>query len=923
MLSEETKNRIKEIKKLKEANQVRSFQEHSTYYRKYKPRPLSNREFIYSNTSPNNRNIFRNYNNNKNFKYKLYNNQNYNPLVTMMITNSNLNTKYYNPATNTQNLQNTLSTAYFQNTQSTFYNNKLRNSNDKYNNNINSYKSKNNYNTIKNQKKTTFFGLDGSTPLNYNEKMNTVNSTWKTRKLYDDLIEYENNSDDSKNDEINENYLTTYNPNNNNYINEEFDTYKNFKNYNKEDEKILGKAFYNLNNQKGRFLDKDTKDLIYDKYGIENFITEKEILDINDNFVKNNNENKKNTKLDQTKLKFKSLSKITSSAKDYNFKNPYQSYKKMKVKNQLIKKDEEARNELLFKEYARNFDNIIDRRIQTAKMPKINVKNKQKNMFEVKKNDENSEVDKYDFFLLNNFENKNKKYNDALIYDDIPMDLNKKLTRTDLLNEIEIEPYVKVINFHPCNRTQFTVIFDDNDKLIIYGGLGGKKLGDIWEFDLNKFKWKRIYENILIENYNNNNNECFGEPLPRYGHSAHLYKNKMYIIGGQFNDWENNLNGENIIFYYDLLNNEWNMLYSESVLKEKKNTINNDDNNNNNNNINYNQFLNQFLHQSTKSLVTNKEKSSILSKDKSIKSTSSKKANNNNKNNKNNNNKNTINTLSNVNKQKTLQTLTTLNNTNTHKRNSITELSQSFSTLNADDTKILIPCLRRSHISILLGEYIFVYGGIDPNRKFLNDCWIYNITTNRWNLLEYKGRHPPSLAYHSSCLVFEKDQICNEYLTIYKVPPSQRKTLPKLKSQGIFFFGGMNENRKPTNLFFRLNMGIKPTFFDIPTTYGKPPSPRISCSMNFYTELNLIIIHGGKNDYLSGKYNNDICLLDMETMNWIHPKFKIEDPMERAEHVSILLGDKLLFFGGVNNSNLLNFDFTIVNVSFIPEDLPF
>ena len=77
----------------------------------------------------------------------------------------------------------------------------------------------------------------------------------------------------------------------------------------------------------------------------------------------------------------------------------------------------------------------------------------------------------------------------------------------------------------------------------------------------------------------------------------------------------------------------------------------------------------------------------------------------------------------------------------------------------------------------------------------------------------------------------------------------------------------------------------------------------------------MIIIHGGRNDMKNEIYC-DAVLLDMETMNWIHPKYTNEPPLMRSEHKSIIISSKLFIFGGTNGENLINFDFTIFNLDF-------
>ena len=792
MLSQKTKNRIEEIKLLKQQNEERTYQEYKLYYKNFKkPRPFST-----ANPLNNKKNNW--VSNNKNYKYSLYNNKQYNPLVTMMIT-------------------------------STFDPNFLQTTN--YLGNM----------TNRNAPKK-FFGLDGKTKLDYKSNNNTLTNDFKKRNIWTASLNKKFDSNFNKNTKNNfydyDEYDNENNNNDNMFLLTQYNNKNIFTKYNNDDEYEVTNAFYNVAGAKKRFLDKETKNDIYNKYNIENYLTENEENNIKNVLKTNYINNKNSTKIDQKKLRFNSASKIVHSAKDYSFKNPFQSYRKMKVKEQLKTTSEKIRDELLCQNYSNQFLNLHYNRIQTAKMPKINIKSTKNNLLEqhISKNVNNfnlfSEID----------QNNNKKYLQEIIFSE--NDPKKKLTREELLKVIKIDIYLKKINFHPSNRTQFASLFD-NGLIYLYGGLSGKKMGDLWKCNLkdNKCKWKKIYEE----------NNIYGEPLPRYGHTMHLIDNKLYILGGEFTDWEENENNEGILCYFDIEKYSWNMLFY-------------DDENNNKKNVDNGSVINNSL------------------------------------------NNNKINRLSSI------------FSTKTHKTKNSDLLSKSISAINQEN-KNIFPEHRRNHISLLIGYTIFLYGGIDKNGNYLNDCWIYDIKINKWFLLEYKGRHPPALAYHSSCIALEKDQLYNEYLIIYKVPPSQRKTLPRLKCEGIFFFGGMNENRQPTNLFFRLILGQKPTRFDLPKIYGKPPSPRISCSMNFYSELNLIIIHGGRNDILSSQFLNDFWILDLENMNWVNPTFLDSIPLNRAEHQSLVIGNKLIIFGGINGVNLLNFDFTFLNLDMIPEEI--
>ena len=658
-----------------------------------------------------------------------------------------------------------------------------------------------------------YFGLDGNTPLPY------FNGT-----QYSNISKID--------------FLKTQNSNN-----PAFSNY-NITQYSPEDELLVQNAFYNLN-QPRRILDKDTVSEIYQRYNIEKQLTESERL-----------------KIDQTLRPF-SYNKI--KAKNYygipknngiffevrgnvSYKTPYKAYKTIKLNNQLSKKVEEIRNMRQFQLYQEQFEKAQTRRIKTAKMPHIKVINKAELKLAEKRNQKIQELMDYNNIPINTGDvpkSSEIRYNKD----------GQPLTREEILREIEIEIRYIGASYHPETRTLFSLAYGEGS-IFIYGGLAGRKLGDLWACDIINKKsliWKKLYDNPYVpkrrekkkeeemENQKLDNNYSFEseitsseenkdeyKPLPRYGHTMHFYKHKLYIIGGYFHNWKKNPKNETLLIIYDLISGKWykdNAQIKEKDLNTTNSTINRTFNSNIFQDINYEANQNNNLNSG--------------------------------------------------------------------------------------------PCLRKNHVSLLIGSQIFLYGGVNQNEIYLGDCWVYNLRVPGWSVVEISGRIPPALGFHCCTLGLEKEQLYNPKLTIYKVPESTRKTVPVLKCEGVFFFGGMNDNRKPTNLFFVMKLGKKQMEFEIPKTFGEPPSPRISASIDFYPNLNFLILHGGRNDLIEHSFMNDFYVLDLETMHWIKASFVKDIPIERAEHKSLIFGNKLLILGGVNMNSFMNFDFSITNLDFI------
>ncbi|KAJ3039608.1 hypothetical protein HDV00_012066 [Rhizophlyctis rosea] len=124
------------------------------------------------------------------------------------------------------------------------------------------------------------------------------------------------------------------------------------------------------------------------------------------------------------------------------------------------------------------------------------------------------------------------------------------------------------------------------------------------------------------------------------------------------------------------------------------------------------------------------------------------------------------------------------------------------------------------------GPALILFGGITPNRKTLNDTYLFNIRRGRWETLAVKGKPPTPRESHSADLWRGKSG----------------------KESKIVIFGGMNDD------------------------WRKPPE---------YGRL------------------NDVAVLDLDGMQWVHPKISGIQPSGRSLHTACLVNQKLYIFGGV------------------------
>jgi len=238
--------------------------------------------------------------------------------------------------------------------------------------------------------------------------------------------------------------------------------------------------------------------------------------------------------------------------------------------------------------------------------------------------------------------------------------------------------------------------------------------------------------------------------------------------------------------------------------------------------------------------------------------------------------------------------------------------------------------LRRNHVACLVGQQMFIHGGVDELGEYLDDSYLLNLSgTYRWlkaSTIAYGST--PKLGYHSCCLVCPMDIQKNPKFSIYRFPEititSINQINTQIKEKGIYLFGGKRSDLKdPSNKLWLLKIGRKPLEWTEIRTKGKPPCPRYLCSMNYYEKGNFIIIHGGKTKSLN--YENilkDTYLFDLFRFEWIRVKYGCFESLVRPRfsHAAIIYKEKLIIFGGVNEQGYNGSNFFLIKLE--PEENP-
>ena len=234
----------------------------------------------------------------------------------------------------------------------------------------------------------------------------------------------------------------------------------------------------------------------------------------------------------------------------------------------------------------------------------------------------------------------------------------------------------------------------------------------------------------------------------------------------------------------------------------------------------------------------------------------------------------------------------------------------------------IIPEPRKNHIAELIGNQMFIHGGINESNQILSDCSYLNLSQLKWGIIPINRNYPsPRLYGHTSALVLPKEYYNSNKLSLFNFPEIELVN-SRIKEKGIYVFGGKTkEDGGLSNKLWILTLGIKKLKWHSPDTKGKPPSPRFFHTMNYYDKGNILIIHGGRNDSVSDNSAlNDTFILDLENLEWMEvnlyfqlSKFKV---LKRCAHQGVVFSNKLIILGGMNNNNYIGSALFIVNLDF-------
>ncbi|PRW20510.1 acyl- -binding domain-containing 4 [Chlorella sorokiniana] len=255
------------------------------------------------------------------------------------------------------------------------------------------------------------------------------------------------------------------------------------------------------------------------------------------------------------------------------------------------------------------------------------------------------------------------------------------------------------------------------------------------------------------------------------------------------------------------------------------------------------------------------------------------------------------------------------------------------------------PPPRYEHATALVGSELFIIGG-NYGGRYLNDTWALNLENLTWKAFVSgsksgaalpassapAGGTPPPPApltpiaghvvvpWHGSLVLVGGHMKAKDALpempvrlldpkagawSAVECSAEEGEELPKprgghsgvLVGSRLFVFGGEDVMRRPLGELLVLDLAT--WRWSRPETSGTAPGPRSAHAAALYRDRYLLVFGGGSVAHC----NNELWVLDTETMEWSQPEAEGPVPPPRAGHAGAILGDTWFIVGGGNNTS--------------------
>lgn len=241
------------------------------------------------------------------------------------------------------------------------------------------------------------------------------------------------------------------------------------------------------------------------------------------------------------------------------------------------------------------------------------------------------------------------------------------------------------------------------------------------------------------------------------------------------------------------------------------------------------------------------------------------------------------------------------------------------------------PAGRYKHAATVIGQRLYISGGT-RNGRLLSDIQVLDFTSSTWSSLKLfaapssaqtendslvqgfpatSGHHMivwgqklllldghPKYSSHVTVRVLDLEtQECGVMETIGELPVARAGESVTLVASKLIMFGGEDIHRKLLNDIHILDLESM-TWKKVEATQN-PPCPRYDHTTAVHGERYLLVFGGCSHSTCF----NDICVLDLETMEWSQPETRGDYVSPRAGHSGITINGNWYIVGGGDNKS--------------------
>ena len=226
------------------------------------------------------------------------------------------------------------------------------------------------------------------------------------------------------------------------------------------------------------------------------------------------------------------------------------------------------------------------------------------------------------------------------------------------------------------------------------------------------------------------------------------------------------------------------------------------------------------------------------------------------------------------------------------------------------------PIPRSSHASVIIGDWLIVFGGTNQDDELLFDGFAVKLTgidkKNRTSMSYLTIKNETSingLSHHQMCLVADPEDTRQILIPFHKVDKLKPRTARGGAEKAIYVFGGMCSNTGAGSRELYMIKVFASTFvFKKVETVGKKPKPRVGHSMHYVPKIESLVVLFGR-DPTTREYLNSLSMISLINMSWYKVKLVSHSLVAsgRAFHCSHVdeRAGRIFIFGGVNDTGFL------------------